>query len=54
MERVVLIERVVHKLELNDSFVVEGYRPPSIEDDMADSGVAVFGGNPPVEVSCEL
>lgn len=46
-DRLFVIEQKVHALRSEAVLVSADYAPPSLEDDMADIGVAVFGGNPP-------
>ncbi len=46
-DRLITIRKTVAKLEAHHTIIVPEYEPPSLEDDMADIGVAVFGGNVP-------
>lgn len=58
MERVLIIERVVHSLHASHSLVTDSYTPPSLVDDLDDINIGIFGGNlhPEAqrEIACEM
>lgn len=57
-DRIYLIKQSARTLRIQAANVSEGYQPPSLEEDMADIGVAVFNTARAApcheqEVSCE-